>query len=195
MSIRTRIQDVLTEAAKIDEAWVRADQEGGGCPSPKAWENDDDARRALSYDAIGVLRDLLTLVDKGEPLDLATPAGELIFMVWDSEEPYEDSDLLLDPGEIYTVCPSCHTVGGEIAELDRAERWNRAELAVQPDLISNYGPQGGEWKYLGEIPNPLAGLPLLAILQGDGDFHTTGHACGACETEVSLPDWVESTWS
>lgn len=180
MNIRTRIQEVLTEADKIDEAWFRAREDGSGLPSPKAWENDDDARRGS-----------LLRRDRGP----ARPPDPRIFMEWDSEESYQDPDLLLDPGEVYTVCPSCHAVRGEIAELDRCERWNPAELAVQPDLIHHYGPRDGEWKYLGQIPNPLAGLPMLAILQGYGDFHTTGYACGACRTEISLPDWVESEWS
>lgn len=194
MNMRTRIQTVLAEADKIDETWARANDDENGAPSAKQWQDDDDARRALSYDAVAILRDLLILTDKGEDLDLAVPAQEMLFMEWCSEEEFEDADLLLAPHEIYTVCPKCHVVNGGIFEIDTCERWNRSELDTQSDKVGRYGPRNGQWVHLGEVPNPLAGLPLLAIIQGDGDFHTTGYACGACEAEVTLPEWVESEW-
>ncbi|MDP3889857.1 hypothetical protein, partial [Nocardioides sp.] len=59
---------------------------------------------------------------------------------------------------------TCHTVNGGLVEVDRAERWNEAEVETQPDTTTVYGsPAGGGWGPIGTEPNPLAGLPMLSI--------------------------------
>lgn len=77
--LRARIQGVLEEAAAIDRAWaeVEAGQPDIG-PDDEAWIADDDARLELSYSAVEALRDLVALVDAGEPVDLSKPSASVV---------------------------------------------------------------------------------------------------------------------
>lgn len=193
--LRTRIQEVLDRADDVDATWAKANDKAEGCPTVKACQADDDARRSLSEDAVEILRCLLRVADSGDDLNLAEADPELIIMQWDGgeeEEGYEDEDLYLDDGETYTVCPRCLAVNAEIFEIDESVRWNRTALVEQPDETWVHDPAAVEF-VMG--PNPLAGLPMFDVHQGDGNYDTTGHACGACRCGVELPEWLESTWS
>ncbi|MGL5860720.1 MAG: hypothetical protein ACRCY9_05645 [Phycicoccus sp.] len=190
---------MLDQADLIAAAWVQANEESGGSPAAEGWESDDDARRALSHDAVDVLRELVAHVEKGEDLDLTPAPPEVVFLVWDGgadEEPFEDADLVLDHSETYSMCPHCSALNC-IIEVDRCERWNEAEIRVQEDVVSRYGVrEANGWGLIGHDPNPLAGLPVLSIHQDrDSDFHTNRYACGSCQKEIALPEWVECEWS
>lgn len=136
------------------------------------------------------------------PSDLEPVPPELLVMEWDQRaEPFTGSSggvaLHLDPGEIYTVCPICGEVNAEVYEIDVCERWNPTERSTQPDEIPVYSATRDSrgMAQTGTELNPLAGLPLLVVLEESSDFSTDGHACGSCRERVTLPDWIESTWS
>lgn len=210
MSTRSQIEEILDLAASIDQSWARVIEETGDHPPVKAWEIDDDARRDLAATATALLKDLLTRADDGELITLGHDPREVIFMVWgegpEEAEPQEitlhcspcgeqyDEVTVLEEGTIYTVCPWCFAVNGGLVEVDRAERWNRAEIDCQPTTMKAARGRGGvSRRSFDTVPNPLAGLPLLWIrVDRNADFQPESHHCGRCHQEVLIPEWVES---
>lgn len=208
MTLFNRIEDVLARAEQIDASWAEVVAEVGEsqCPPAKAWEADDDVRRDLAFTATGVLREVLALVAAGEDITavLRPEAPDLIVMecpdgaveyVIEYPSPYGsryDVAVYLQPGEIFTVCPRCGHVNAGVTEVDRAERRNRGTFEFEPEthLVMRDAEQVYE-------PNPLAGLPVLAVSQTStgGDFHTERFQCSACDGEVMLPEWIKVDWS
>lgn len=99
--------------------------------------------------------------------------------------------------EACLTCPLPGCLGDSFYEVDRSERWNEIEIdGVQGDEGYVYGDRGGAgWGVVGTGPNPLAGLPVVAIHQGDGNYDTVGFQCQSCGGRVDLPEWIERSWS
>lgn len=210
--MRPAIEEVLAQADAIDAAWAEIIRETGDHPPIKAWEADDDARRDLAAAAVAVLRDLMTRVDDGLPVLLAGPRPpdpELIVMVCseldgDDEEEYVveypspygrqyDEAVFLQIGDVFTVCPHCERVNGGVIEVDRAVRWNTGLLGDPQPESHQIRLADGSWV---TQPNPLAGVPTIDIAQQTrGDAETDYFMCGACETAIELPDFIEVNWS
>lgn len=102
-SMRERIEEVLAEADRVETAWIEA-QGALGDPSPKEWQEHDDARSALAQTAVEVLRDLLAAVDGRQDLVLGqqTPALELFA----DGRRLDAVNLAPTHGPISTRCPT-----------------------------------------------------------------------------------------
>jgi hypothetical protein len=213
--IRTQIDAVLARATQIEEkrdAMISAI--GHRDVSAVEWEANNTAQQGLAAAAVGVLRELVTLVDRGDVAALGQnrePVPELIVMVWDGgrgrdEEVhvegrtpplarnYVEANFHLQPGQAFTVCPRCYAVNAEVYEISRGERWDNLELHPTGQPASRVTHCDGEPTY---VPNPLAGLPMFRTWsdRDGGDFHTDRHQCEECGGEVVLPNWLEVSWS
>lgn len=212
MPLRPLIDQVLTQADQIEAQWAETNEASDGSPTIRDWQADDDARRDLADSAVEALRAVVDAADRGEPLDLTPAAPELIFMLWEADPDEEPVTIVnaespwaphctavaeIEPGATFTVCPHCSSVDAGVLEIDRGERWNQGEVAPQPDNVGQYGSLGAGkgWGRIGSQPNPLAGLPMLKIWPDKNpDMHTERHDCAACNTEITLPAWLEVEW-
>lgn len=212
MPLRTLIDQVLATADQIEAQWAEANEASNGSPTIRDWEADDDARRDLADSAVEALRALIDAADRGEPLDLTLAPPELIFMLWDAHPDEEPVTIVnaespwaptcstvteVEPGATFTVCPHCDSVNAPVLEIDRGERWNEAEIVPQPDQVGVYGSlgEGNGYGRTGSQPNPLAGLPMLRIWPDKSpDMHTDRYDCAACNSEITLPHWLEVEW-
>lgn len=190
-SMRERIEQVLAEADRVETAWIEV-QGALGDPTPKEWQEHDDARSALAQAAVEVLRDLLAAVDGRREVVLGqqTPALEL------SADGRRLDAVNLAPthGPIGTRCPHCGSRDAGIYEVDRAERYNETSIQPGPARRSRYGIlQGQGLTRLGDEPNPNAGLPLLRVnyTSDRGHFEHHRYICRACSNPVSLDTWVQ----
>ena len=69
--------------------------------------------------------------------------------------------------------PACAQILSLLIEVDRAERWNRAEPQIDGDALE------------------------LDFTTGEATFHHHGYLCGHCEQPVSLPERLTAaeSWS
>lgn len=170
-----------------DERSVIAEQDGmAGGVSSSTWQaSDDDAFNLLEAFAEAVR---VTLAVEPDP-----PEVLACLVVLEGDE--DETTLVL-------VCPHAGCVSRSFYEIDQATRNNDVDFEepyVDEDTMALTETRSFHHVYptTPNVPPSTYEAEVFGvhIYQGDGNFETTGHACQGCGGSVTLPVWLDVSWS